>query len=69
MNSKERFLETVRNLLPGCTEEEAEKVWTVYRKLNILELGHGGTGYKVSHGMYLDHDILQGAIDFDMRML
>ena len=69
MSSKDRFIEAVMTLLPGCTQQEAEKVWTVYRKLNILEMGHGGTGYTVSHGIYLDQDILQRTIDFDMRLL
>lgn len=47
----------------GITKIEAYKVLTEYRKAKVVKLDAVGGRYNIKHGVFLDRDVIQNAIN------
>lgn len=56
------FLETLMSL-SGCTMADAEKVFALYRKEQLIKLDAVHGRYSVTHGALLDADVIRRAIE------
>lgn len=61
VNAQQGFIDTVREIL-GCTQEDAEKVFGVYKDKKVLKLDVGIGRYSVKHGAFMEKDVLQNAL-------
>jgi len=61
-NGINNFIENIMTI-SGCTKVEAEKVYAVYKKKRIVKLDPVGGVIKVRHGIFMEKDIIQNAIN------
>lgn len=59
-NSNDRFLSALMNL-GDIDLAAAKRVLAHYRKIKVIVEGHGGTDITVTHGAFLDRDVIQKA--------
>lgn len=62
MTAKEKFFATVMNA-SGCTRVQAEKVFSVYKKLKVIKIGVYESTYKIAHGGLYDKEVILKAIN------
>ncbi|AVA38317.1 MULTISPECIES: hypothetical protein [Cupriavidus] len=63
VNAEENFADTVQEIT-GCTRDEAFKALVTMRKLRVVKLDPIGGRYNVTHGIYLERDVLRNAIAY-----
>lgn len=61
INATNRFIETCME--HHCfSQEQAEHILAVYRKLKIIKIDVVGGGYTLKDGIYYEKDIMQNAL-------
>ena len=62
VNAGQEFVENLMQL-SGCTKAEAEKVFALYRKERLVKRDAVHGRYSVTHGAFLDADVIRRAIE------
>jgi hypothetical protein len=62
LNGQNNFIETVQQIA-SCNQEQAMKVFKVYRNCKVLKYSAGIGRYSVIHGGFLEKDTIQRAIE------
>lgn len=62
VNAADGFMSMLTEL-HGITKDEASKVLAEYRKAKVVKLDAVGGRYAVKHGVFLERDVIQNAIN------
>ncbi|MFA5150832.1 MAG: hypothetical protein WC433_08075, partial [Candidatus Omnitrophota bacterium] len=62
INAEENFKDSVKEQF-GFTDQEAQKIWDVYRKGKIVEVDAVGGQHKLKDGRFWDKQVMQNALD------
>lgn len=62
MNATQKFIQFVME--KGFTQEEADKILSVYKKERVIKFDKFHPQFEVKHGALLDTDVLRNALSF-----
>lgn len=60
-DADQNFLNTIMSIV-DCSREEAQKVLNEYRRAGAVKRDAIGGRYRVTHGVYMEPDIIRNAI-------
>ena len=65
VNAENAFISVIKEIA-GCSNDSAAHVLNVYRKLKLVKFDAVCGTINVKHGLYLDKDIIENAINYQI---